>query len=195
MRASLSAVVLALALASGAPAADPGEKCAAAKLRAAAQKTSALLECRARALQAPAAPDTACTTRVQSKFAAKWARIESRGGCAVSGDGDDVEARIDAFVADLVDAVPATTTTTTTTTTPATCPPTTALYCGQSGCGFGALCPAGMTCDTSTCACVGPAVACGSISGNLCRWGTCPPGMTCGTDPTSTACPPACACH
>ena len=193
MRASASAVILVLVLASGARAAEPAEKCAAAKLRAAAQKTSGLLECRARALQTPL-PDTACTTRVQSKFAAKWARIESRGGCAVSGDGDDVEAQIDAFVADLVDAVPATTTTTTTT-TPATCPPTTALYCGASGCGSFALCPAGMTCDMATCACVGPAVACGSISGNLCRWGTCPAGMTCSTDPTSTACPPACACH
>jgi len=195
MRDSASAVVVVLALASVASGAGPAEKCAAAKLRAAAQKTSGLLECHARALQAPTSLESACTTRVRAKFAAKWERIESRGGCAVNGDGDDVEARIDAFVADLVDAVPATTTTTTTTTTPATCPPTTALYCGQSGCGFGALCPAGMTCDMSTCACVGPTVACGSISGNLCRWGTCPPGMTCGTDPTSTACPPACACH
>jgi len=195
MRVSATAAVLVLALTSAAPAAEPAERCAAAKLRAAAQKTAGLLECRARALQTPAAPDAACTTRVQSKFVAKWARIESRGGCAVSGDGNDVEVRIDAFVAGLVDAVPTTTTTTTTTTTPATCPPTTALYCGQSGCGFGALCPAGMTCDASTCACVGPAVACGSISGNLCRWGTCPSGMTCGTDSTSTACPPACACH
>jgi len=195
MRDSASAVVVVLALASVASGAGPAEKCAAAKLRAAAQKTSGLLECHARALQAPTSLESACTTRVRAKFVAKWERIESRGGCAVNGDGDDVEARIDAFVADLVDAVPATTTTTTTTTTPATCPPTTALYCGQSGCGFGALCPAGMTCDMSTCACVGPTVACGSISGNLCRWGTCPPGMTCGTDPTSTACPPACACH
>jgi len=195
MRDSASAVVVVLALASVASGAGPAEKCAAAKLRAAAQKTSGLLECHARALQAPTSLESACTTRVRAKFVAKWERIESRGGCAVNGDGDDVEARIDAFVAYLVDAVPATTTTTTMTTTPATCPPTTALYCGQSGCGFGALCPAGMTCDMSTCACVGPTVACGSISGNLCRWGTCPPGMTCGTDPTSTACPPACACH
>src|SRR6185436_2663557 len=144
MRDSASAVVVVLALASVASGAGPAEKCAAAKLRAAAQKTSGLLECHARALQAPTSLESAYTTRVRAKFVAKWERIESRGGCAVNGDGDDVEARIDAFVADLVDAVPATTTTTTTTTTPATCPPTTALYCGQSGCGFGALCPAGM---------------------------------------------------
>jgi len=195
MRAAASAVVLVLAVASAALAAGPAEKCAAAKLRAAVQKTSGLLECRARALQAQAAPDTTCIARVQSKFVAKWTRSESRGGCAVTGDGNDVEARIDTFVAGLIDALPATTTTSTTTTTSATCPPTTALYCGQSGCGLNALCPAGMTCDMSSCACVGPAVPCGNISGNLCRWGSCPTGMTCGTDPTSTACPPACACH
>ena len=84
---------------------------------------------------------------------------------------------------------------TTTSTSTSTCPPTTALYCGMSGCAPPALCPPGMICSGATCRCEGPAVPCGDLRGALCRWGTCPDGMTCGTDPTSTACPPTCACH
>jgi hypothetical protein len=104
---------------------------------------------------------------------------------------------------------PATPTTTTSTTT-STCPPATAFYCGEAGCGavgsgcppIFALCPSGMTCTTTgtTCTCTGESIPCGDprLSGltcNFCRFGTCPPGMTCGGVPKQGECGFDCACH
>jgi hypothetical protein len=103
---------------------------------------------------------------------------------------------------------PATTSVTTTTTS--TCPPATAFYCGDVGCGGGspacpglpALCPSGMSCTTTgaTCGCTGESIPCGDprLSGltcNFCKWGTCPPGMTCGGVPKQGECGFDCACH
>jgi hypothetical protein len=182
--------------------ASPGERCAAAKLRAAAQKASGKLRCHARAVLRGSAPDAACLAKIEAKFQATWARIEDRGGCATTNDAADVEQRVDAFVDGLVVALPPSTSTTSTTVTPTTsCPPLTALYCGISACpGFGPppLCPTGMTCVTipaGSCECVGDPIPCGSLNGNLCRWGTCPVGQTCGTDPNSTVCPRGCGCQ
>jgi len=98
-------------------------------------------------------------------------------------------------------------TTTITTTPTTTCPPATALYCGGAecfegggvGCGSLGLCPQGMTCSGTTCACTGPAIPCGDprLRGglcNFCKWGTCPPGMTCRGVPNG-ACGWDCACQ
>ncbi len=99
-------------------------------------------------------------------------------------------------------------TTTITTTPTTTCPPATALYCGGAECIYGggvgcsptqAFCPQGMSCDSTTCACTGPAIPCGDprLRGglcNFCKWGTCPPGMTCGGVPNG-ACGWDCACQ
>jgi hypothetical protein len=132
-------------------------------------------------------------------------RLEATGGCATTNDRDDIEGRVDAFVADLLATLPPTTTSSTTSTsttitaTTTSCPPTTAFYCGVNAptCGPPALCPLGMTCtDTgSGCACVGDSIPCGSLAGNFCRWGTRPAGTTCGVDPGSTSCPPSCSCQ
>jgi hypothetical protein len=181
-----------------------GERCAAVKLRLAGQKANGKLRCHARSVLHGTGPDAACLARTEAKFLAAWTRVETRGGCATMNDAAAVEQQVDAFVDGLVGALPASTSTTTSTTiTPTTsCPPLTALYCGINACPnfppFVALCPTGMTCQTipaGSCECVGDPIPCGSLNGNLCRWGTCPPGQTCGSDPNSTVCPRGCGCQ
>ena len=194
----LMAVAIAVVVvAAPAVAATSGERCAAAKLRAAARKAKGLVQCHASGFGEGGSADPGCLAKVEARFAVTWARIETRGGCATMDDVDDVEALVDTFVADLTGMLPASTTTSTTVTPTSTCPPLTALYCGVSGCPpFQALCPPGLSCDQATCACVGPAIPCGDLHNpNFCRWGECPSGMTCGVDPGSTSCPPSCACH
>ncbi len=185
--------------AASALAADPGERCAAAKMRAVGQKAKARLQCYARALVQGAGPDAGCLSQVENRFATRWAKIEMLGGCATVGDEASIESSVDGFVSDIVAALPPNTTTTSTTVTAtSTCPPTTGLYCGSGACGpFFAICPGGMTCTdpANGCTCVGDPVPCGNLQGALCQWGTCPAGMTCGPDPASTACSPPCACH
>jgi hypothetical protein len=197
---SIAITLLAVAVtAPVASAATDAERCAAAKLRAAGQKAKARLYCYGRGALAGTTVDGACLAKIESKFSATWARIEGRGGCATTNDAGDIEARVDDFAADVVNALaPATATTVTTT---STCPPTTAFYCG-SFCptfpGIVALCPAGTTCvmtGPSSCECQGAVLSCGSLVGNFCRWGDCPAGTRCKSDSGSTSCPPSCSCQ
>lgn len=202
--ARTGAIVLATLLtATAAIAATGGERCASTKLRLAGHKANGKVRCHARAVLHGASADAECLARVEEKFQSAWTRIEARGGCVTTNDADEVEQLVDAFVDGLVAALPASTSTTSSTTiTPTTsCPPLTALYCGISACppfpGF-LICPTGMTCATipgGSCECVGDPIPCGSLNGNLCRWGTCPAGQTCGTDPNSTVCPRGCGCE
>lgn len=173
---------------------DPAQRCAADKLRAAAKKAQGLLSCHASAVSKGQTADPACLQRAIAKFEAKFVKIEARGGCVTSGDVGTIEGHVDAFVATLVDALPATTTSTTSTTT-TSCPTSTALYCGVNGCGGvgpPALCPTGQTCDPDSCSCVGPPVACGDTRKPICQYGECPPGLTCQSDPSSCN---ACSCQ
>jgi hypothetical protein len=198
---SIAIALLAVAVASppGSAAATDAARCAAAKLRVAGQKAKARLYCYGRGALAGATVDALCLAKVESKFAAAWARIEGHGGCATTNDAGDIEGRVDDFAADVAAALaPATATTVVTT---STCPPTTAFYCG-SFCpttpGIVALCPAGTTCvitGPSSCECQGAVISCGSLVGNFCRWGACPAGTTCMSDSGSTSCPPSCSCQ
>jgi hypothetical protein len=204
----LAIAIAAVVLATPAVAATSGERCAAAKMRAAARKAKGLVQCHVSAVDDGGSADAGCLAKVQQRFVTTWARIEARGGCVTTGDLDDIEAIVDAFVAFLTSMLPASTTTSfgpattstssTTVTVTSSCPPLTAFYCGVGGCGPfpPPLCPPGLTCDLQTCTCVGPAIPCGDLHNpNFCRWGECPSGMTCGADPTSTSCPQSCACH
>ncbi len=100
---------------------EPAENdCAAAKLRAAGKKGRCKLRCAAVAARrgAPVAP--ACLQKCEARFASAFAKAESRGGCTTGGDAAAVEVDVDAFVADVSDALqppPASTTSTTTTST------------------------------------------------------------------------------
>ena len=208
IRRGVAVAIVTATLVTSAGAATPGERCTAAKFRAAVRKAKGRVQCHIVALGDGGSADAACLAKVEARFAATWARIELRGGCVTSSDRDDVEALVDVFVADLVAMLvpprpttslgPSTTSTSTTVTPTSSCPPLTAFYCGVSGCGIGppSLCPPGLTCDQPTCTCVGPAIPCGDLHNpNFCRWGECPAGTTCKTDPGSTSCPPSCACQ
>lgn len=187
-----------LALASALPVtstAGDAERCVAAKLRATGQKSVGLLECHARGARRGGARAD-CVARIHDRFMSTWARIDSRLGCMNASDAVAIEGKVDAFVADVVAALPSTTSTTMTPTS--TCPPSTAFYCGQTCVPDVSLCPVGMTCTAtgaSTCACVGPTIPCGDLAGNFCQWGACPVGMACAADPGSTSCPPSCRCQ
>jgi len=179
----------------------PVDRCTAMKLRAAEKKARALIECEAQAALQRRDVDPTCVEKCERKFAHVWSRIESRGGCAIVGDANAVEAMIDAFVDQLSTGLRPTTTTFTTTST--SCPPPTALYCGVNGCApLPALCPGAMSCQTveEGCGCVGPTIPCGDaslsgLSGNFCRWGTCPAGMACGPIAKPHECGFDCACQ
>jgi hypothetical protein len=201
MRAAVAAALV-VVLAASAGAGSPSERCAAGKLKAAGQKARARAQCWVRAFQRGHAVDADCLARSEQKFSSTWARLEAAGGCATTNDRDDVEGRVDTFVADLVAALPPTTSTSTTITTSSSCPPTTAFYCGINSpfCGSPSLCPSGMTCVDAgggACTCTGAAIPCdsSSLKGLLCAWGTCPSGMACKMDPGSTSCPPSCSCQ
>lgn len=153
--------VLVLAIAPGLMARSkptPAQKCAAAKMKAMSKKTSGLFACYAKAAASGAAVDAGCVAKVSGKFAVTFAKIDAKGGCAVTGDAAAVEAQIDDAVSALVSAAPteptttsSSTSTSTSTTTSTSLPPCTTE--GAPGCG---------PCGTSVCArhCPGSTLAC-----------------------------------
>ena len=159
-------VVLALMLLTALPAhaaGSPGAKCAAAKIRATAKKAAAKGACHAKAVASGSLVDPGCLDKAEQKFAAALARAEGRGGCATTGDAATLEDKVDAFIADVVGALPATTSTTTTSTTttsstttvPTCIPDCTLSVCGPDGCGGSCgTCPAAAPrCCVDSCVC------------------------------------------
>lgn len=113
--------ILSLALPEGGRAAkDPGQRCAAAKLKAATRETCAKAECYREAVAASVPVDAACLAKAATKFAKAFADAERKSGCATLGDAAVIEVKVDAFLADLVNEIPATTSTSTTTIHPVT---------------------------------------------------------------------------
>ena len=112
------------------------ERCAAAKLRAAARKAATKVSCYRKALLVGTAPDAACLARAETKFVRAFAAADARGDCLTTGDAVSVEAIVDEFIAELLAAFPVTTTTSTSTTSSSS-PPST------SSCGGGGVCSAG----------------------------------------------------
>ena len=97
------AVVLVCASAAAAPAASP---CTASKLTAAGKSSAFELNCESKAARADTAADVMCVGRAEERLAAAFSKAETNGGCGVSGDVLDVEARIDEQRADIVAAIP-----------------------------------------------------------------------------------------
>jgi hypothetical protein len=126
MRLRCAALVATLAVAGVAGAkTTPAERCAVAKLAAANRKTAAELRCHETALLRGRPVDDGCLAFASAHFTAAFAHAERKGGCATTGDTGAVEAEVDAYVATLVGALPASTSTSTTTTTPTTTSTTT----------------------------------------------------------------------
>ena len=117
------------ALAVGTPSA-----CQEAKLRAAGKKASCLLGLSAKDAQGRGL-DSAKVQACKDRMLRSFEKAEARGGCGTIGDAATIEAKVDAFVDDVVAAEPA------------------AATCATAGC------PAPVPCDTSAGACWHPSVA------------------------------------
>jgi hypothetical protein len=97
-----TAVALVLLAGSVAHAATPGERCAAAKLRAAGKTASCLLLLAGKAAGG-ASVDSArlqrCRDRLGDPTRGAFARAEAGGGCVITGDAAAIQAQVDATVA------------------------------------------------------------------------------------------------
>ncbi len=138
---------------------SPADTCKDAKADAAGKKAAGLLEAYGKNIKkADALKLSSDVSKAQSKLTKAFVRAEGRGGCAISGDAAAIEAKVDAFVLDIVNGVSGTTTTTiapTTTTTivPTTTttivPTTTTTTLGPGGCNVGETTSCGGTCPNS----------------------------------------------
>jgi cysteine-rich repeat protein len=98
--------------------------CASAKARAAGKKCLCKLKCSSKAAKGGTSVDPTCMQKCEQRFALAFSKAESKGGCTTISDAPAIEAKVDAFVADVGDDLQPTTTTTSTTTTttmPAVC--------------------------------------------------------------------------
>lgn len=75
----------------------PADKCAAGKMKAAAKKAACELLIDAKGAVKGGTPDY---SKCADKFAAAFAKLEARGGCATVGDAASIENSTDAYVAD-----------------------------------------------------------------------------------------------
>lgn len=108
MRVVVAAVAFAMAVLYSVPARSapsPAQRCAAAKVRAAAKYAGALLRCQERAIIKDVAADPACVQKPATKFAAAFAKAELKGGCFTNGDTAAVAALIEPFVEGVVQAL------------------------------------------------------------------------------------------
>ena len=100
-----SAVVLLGAPVGSSAAPTPARRCATAKLKAAGQTAAGLLGCHASAVKRGDPLDAGCLAKSHAKLTSAFARAESKGGCASSGDSGAVTSTLDDFVAALAAAL------------------------------------------------------------------------------------------
>jgi hypothetical protein len=94
--------------------------CQAAKLKAAAKKTRCRLGLEAKEAATGVAPAPDKVAKCNAKLTMSFAKAETKGGCATTGDADAIEDKVDVFVDDVDAELSETPTTTTTTTTAST---------------------------------------------------------------------------
>ena len=77
-------------------------KCAGEKIKEASKKTACLAGLRAKEAAEGESPDPAKVMHCEEKLSSNFADLEAKGGCITTGDAPIIEAKVDAFVADLV---------------------------------------------------------------------------------------------
>jgi hypothetical protein len=77
------------------------DKCSGAKIKAAGKKASCLLGLEAKEAATGTAPDPAKVQKCIAKFTSAFAKAEARPPCNTTGDVAVIEAKVDAFVADV----------------------------------------------------------------------------------------------
>jgi hypothetical protein len=100
----ISALIVALLMMIGpaqALAATPGQRCEAAKLKAAGVKAKKELACFKTAVATGKVVNGDCLARAEAAFARAFERAEGKGGCVTTGDAASVEATVDSAVADV----------------------------------------------------------------------------------------------
>jgi hypothetical protein len=100
------ALVAAVAGRAGAAATTPGEKCAVAKMKAAAKKTTARIACHTAAVTKHQPVDQACLMKAEARFVAAFVKAEARGGCITVDDSIRVENLTDQYVSSVYGALP-----------------------------------------------------------------------------------------
>src|ERR1044071_9543352 len=92
-------LILAIALPPGAGAQD---KCGANKMKAVGKKAAGKAFCIAKALGKAVAVDPVCFQRVEEKFSAAFTKAELKPPCLTHDDAGAIEAKVDAFVVDVL---------------------------------------------------------------------------------------------
>lgn len=87
--------------------ATPGQKCSAAKMKAAGKKAKAQLGCYAKATLQGGMVDQACLTKAGAALFKAFQKAEQKGGCATVTDAAAIESMVDGFVAAIAAALPA----------------------------------------------------------------------------------------
>ena len=148
----------------------PGQKCAAAKMEAAATTAKRQLHCYANAMLKGTPVDQNCLTNAAASLARTFQKAEAKSGCATVDDAAAVQSTVDTFVSSILRALPsvpptatptstATATASSTMTSTATLTPTatqtpspTAASCTTSGDCVSGFCCSGApgTCVDST---------------------------------------------
>jgi hypothetical protein len=83
----------------------PAQVCAGAKLKATGKAAGARVTCHAKAAQKGIAADPACLAKADTKLTDAFARAEAKGGCATTGDVDDIDGSLDSRVGGIVAAL------------------------------------------------------------------------------------------
>jgi cysteine-rich repeat protein len=78
------------------------QKCAAAKMKASANKFGAKAKCHAKALSLSAPVSTECLQKAEDKFSVVFDKLDTAGGCLHVGDGPAIEGKIDQTLSDIV---------------------------------------------------------------------------------------------
>ena len=83
-------------------AATPAQKCAATKQKETGKKADRKLKCWSKGAKSGTAADPGCIAKAESTFSIKWDKAEAKGGCVTTNDKTGVEAKVDAFVDDVL---------------------------------------------------------------------------------------------
>jgi hypothetical protein len=92
-----------LCVGSAVAASDPAASCTQKKAKAAGKKTNDILKGYGKHARKPNASKLASDiSKAQSKFTKSFTKEESKGGCTTTGDAPMIEAKVDAFVDDIL---------------------------------------------------------------------------------------------
>jgi hypothetical protein len=100
--AALAAGALAFVAMSGAAQAQSLNKCQGTKIKDAGKKAACLAGLQAKVAAKGGTVDPAKVAKCQAKVGAAYTKLEGKGDCNTTGDAGAIEAKVDAFVDDLV---------------------------------------------------------------------------------------------